>query len=538
MSDVDAQTGIKFEKKYPWKFGKKNELRVWSAGEFHELNELCNLLSGLSDNAKAISDFLKQQKNCFGIMISGRDFFFASVDRVRGYPIFYHPYSTRISNHAQNIEPDLNTRNVDSRSLMEFAMAGYVTGAETLLPDVKVLQAGEWLCYEKGDQRPKIHTYYQYSPRPKPCKYDDALKGLGDVLDEAIQRSLSSINGAPVWVPLSGGLDSRLMVAKLQEHGCENLHTYSYGLRNNFEARTAKRVAEIADVPWQMIAAEPQNGRNTYNNPTRVAYEEFSHGYGCITNYTEFESVFHLKRQKIVPDGAFIINGQTGDFISGGHIPEHLYSSPNTSLDEIFEYFIDKHFSMWTPLKSEKNKILLKEKFKQLLLLERPDLDDITNLMRQYESFEWRERQTKMVIHGQRCYDFFGYQWALPLWDSDVMDYFENLPLEYKLHQNLFKDYLRQYNYKGLFDFPSAAPHNWAKHQYWILVFGFLLGKISGQESKENFYKKMLYFGSAHYQWALFGPEQYKTHYQNIRNMISLCILDFIESKKLDFPKK
>ena len=35
-----------------------------------------------------------------------------------------------------------------------------------------------------------------------------------------------------------------------------------------------------------------------------------------------------------------------------------------------------------------------------------------------YEFSEFKNRQTKYVITVQRVYEFFGYEWRLPLWDK------------------------------------------------------------------------------------------------------------------------
>ena len=45
-------------------------------------------------------------------------------------------------------------------------------------------------------------------------------------------------------VLLSGGLDSRLIISKLSELGYDNLHSYTYGPKHNYEAK----IAEIVEV--------------------------------------------------------------------------------------------------------------------------------------------------------------------------------------------------------------------------------------------------------------------------------------------------
>ena len=60
---------------------------------------------------------------------------------------------------------------------------------------------------------------------------------------------------------------------------------------------------------------------------------------------------------------------------------------------------------------------------------------DFENFHRIYEILEFEDRQVKYVINGQRLYEFFGYEWRLPLWDSLYLNFWEKVPLEYKFDQ-------------------------------------------------------------------------------------------------------
>jgi asparagine synthase (glutamine-hydrolysing) len=60
-------------------------------------------------------------------------------------------------------------------------------------------------------------------------------------------------------------------------------------------------------------------------------------------------------------------------------------------------------------------------------------------LLALYEFWEWSERQPKATVNNQRLYEFFGYQWALPLWDAEMMDFWAKVPYEEKLNQKQIK---------------------------------------------------------------------------------------------------
>ena len=49
-----------------------------------------------------------------------------------------------------------------------------------------------------------------------------------------------------------------------------------------------------------------------------------------------------------------------------------------------------------------------------------------------YEILEYENRQCKYVINGQRLYEYFKYEWRLPLWDNLYLDF----GLEYLLKTN------------------------------------------------------------------------------------------------------
>lgn len=386
----------------------------------------------------ALEKILRQETDCFGIIAQTPTHVFAATDRVRGYPLFYAPKSGDVSFDArilcEGFGPDeLNNQD----TLLQFCMAGYVIGPQTLHKDVQTLQAGEYLIIDKTTRAITLKRYYGYAPCPvQEIDYEDAMRGLGHALDLAIQRTIERAQGREIWVPLSGGLDSRIILAKLHEHGAPNLKTFSYGLKGNDEAKIAKTIAEALGVPWFMMAAQPQHARALYKSEVRRAYEDFVHGFSVIPSYVEFEAIYRLKESSLAAPGSFIVNGQTGDYLSGGHVPKILYESENPTREDMLGYIIEKHFSIWASLKTPDHIERIKNNITALLIEAPQSLSDKEKLISQYEAFEWAERQAKMVVQGHAVYDYFGFQWTLPLWDRNLMNFSKRFPMRLNTNKN------------------------------------------------------------------------------------------------------
>lgn len=529
-----TQMRVFFESKCPWKENKEAGFSIYSAGFFQ--GDVKVLLGYLTEkNLAAVEQFLKAEKMSFGFIISAPGFVFAALDRIRSFPVFYHVSDNAVSNHAQNIAASLD-KSYRAGAVLEFCMAGYTQGADTLHDEIKQLQQGEFLYFTEEER--VIRSYYNYKPAPVPQKKSEAeyTAALNDIMDCSVKRMISAAAGAPIYVPLSGGMDSRLILCKLHEHGYPALYSFSYGMNHNFEACTAQRVARQLGVSWQMVPARPNMAQGLFNSQIRKDYEAFAHGYAAIPSYVEFEAIYRLKEQNIAPAESFIINGQTGDFISGGHIPAVLYENEKPGWGDLLGYIADKHFSLWPHLKTPENVKLIRQAAEKNIRLTYPECSTQNDLISAYEHFEWKERQGKVVVQNQRIYEFFGYNWLLPLWDSELVDFFETLPFELKYKQKLFNNYLKQYNYKGAFDIPRARPQNWLSTQSFNIMTANILALLKGPEAKQNFYKRMQYYGSARYQYELFGKDLFDKHALQIRNMISLSVYDFCQSHHLPFP--
>ena len=153
--------------------------------------------------------------------------------------------------------------------------------------------------------------------------------------------------------------------------------------------------------------------------------------------------------------------------------------------------------------------------------------------MANYEYWEWKERQSKLVINGNKAYDFFNTEWEMPLWDIEIVNFFKKMNLNQKKNQNFYLNYLRVKNFKKVFNKLRSKPEIWVGKYKIIKFFGFCLNFLPFNNIKENFYKKMFYYGIDKNQYSMIGEKKYFRNYKNLRNVSSLFSDDYLKQNNL-----
>ena len=74
--------------------------------------------------------------------------------------------------------------------------------------------------------------------------------------------------------------------------------------------------------------------------------------------------------------------------------------------------------------------------------------------------FNWKERQHKHILQSLKIYEFFGYEWYIPLWDDDLIDFWKKIPLHFKINKKLYKNYLIKTDIYKLFSDISLVSEN------------------------------------------------------------------------------
>jgi asparagine synthase (glutamine-hydrolysing) len=521
--------------RYGWKDIASGQWRGCFAGEAEAARQALALLpAGGEAPAPGDLDRLAGVGGFYGLMAESPRTAFACVDMTRSYPVFHSGRGgCTVSNSARTLRAAKGMGEADPRSVLEMALAGYVTGSRTMLAGLDQLQAGECLAWDKTEAEPRVHRYYIYRPRPESGR-DEAewLRELGEATDAVCARTLELAAGRPLWVPLSGGLDSRLLLCKFVEMGCSRIQAFSYGPPHNDEARIARRVAKRLGVPWFFVPCRRAAARQWFQSPQRREFWEYSDGLCVIPFMQDIAVLGDLLAAGRMPPDAFVVNGQSGDFISGGHVPEALLD-PAADRAAMFQAMLRKHLSLWPALHTARNLTELQTGIERDLGCRSGEAQDAAAA---YEQWEWQERQCKYVVGGQRAYDFHGLAWDLPLWGKPYLDFWRRVPTSLKWGQRLYKAYLRAYDYRGLFRDFNPTVWRWPGAFKVVPVVAQLVGLAGGRSAKQKFYKYMEYFGHYSDKYAAYPYREYLRELGKAKNVMALYVRTWFRENGFAFP--
>lgn len=407
-----------------------------------------------------LTDLLLTQGSQFAAVLEADGTVLACVDAVRSIPLFYVATGTglSLSNNPRRLLSRVRGT-LDDTGLLEMYHAGYVTGENTLYEGIRQLQAGSALLFGGRTGELVSWAYHAYMPQLSSSdgsSMSSLVEALGEILDQCFQRVIERVGDRQVYLPLSGGLDSRLIACKLHEHGFTRIKAFTYGPPGNSQSLVARRVAECLDLDWLQVPFDVRRMRDIFHSEARVRYQHFADGLSTLPSMGDFCPLIQLDCAD--PGDVVVVNGQSGDFISGNHLPVHLLEKGDDG--RLWEHIRSKHFGVRPPGTPGLDPIEERFRARQESLTLEEGLEN--PLATRHENWEFRERQAKYVVNGQRLYEFLGMDWLLPWWDFELVRFFEGVPLQGYVHRQLLQAYLRQYDYKGLFTAGFPAPRAFA----------------------------------------------------------------------------
>lgn len=391
-----------------------------------------------------INHALKELNGFYSIIINKEDRIIAIVDRNRSMPLFYALKETGelfLSDDAHWIKEKIGDEKIEGLSRQEFLLTGYVTGKNTLYSKVKQLQAGEFLIYDKKKRTIEIHRYFElHHSNFRTEDVQQLIEDLDQVHVAVFTRLIESLNGCTAVIPLSGGEDSRLIAIMLKRLGYENVICFTYGKIGNWEAQISKEVADFLGYPWIFVPYSEKQWYELYRSREMLMYFRYSDGLASLPHIQDWPAVSFLKEKKLIPKDSIFIPGHSGDFLAGSHIPSNYLDLDIISKKELVESIYHKHYSLWCSTYKSKLREIFEEKI--AVSIKEKTFYTPEEAADQSEFWNWQERQAKFICNSVRVYEYFGYEWRMPLWDLEIINFWSRIPVEQRINRQLYFNYV------------------------------------------------------------------------------------------------
>lgn len=454
-----AEVAIRQE--FGWQRCASDGVTVWFNGWIHGLDGsgIAAKLARVGGAPEQIGSWLRDINGHFALVATGPGWTVAAVDWIRSIPLALCHVNRTWTIDAQperlRRTAGLDERNLDPDAPLQIAMAGYTIDQAALYRSVELLAPGE-LFFIGADGAGSRHRYSIYRPwRVRASTPATLERELAETTLAIMERTLASLDGRPLVVPLSAGRDSRLVVSAARHLGYKDVICFSYGRAGNFEAGAAKAIAEKLDYPWHFVPTTITKQSVFFSGEDYRHYLAFADSGASAPFVQDMAPLIELKQNGVIPRDAAIVNGNSGDYISGNHIAPSLQRPPSGLNEEqrfkrVTDAFIVKHFALWQLLLTPENRQQIAAKLRLSLRRAGATLGDPGCDHGLYEYAEFQDRQCKYVVTGQRIYEFLGHAWRLPLWDNAYLRFWEGVPLEEKVNQRLYARVLEKENWGGV----------------------------------------------------------------------------------------
>ena len=318
------------------------------------------------------------------------------------------------------------TPHVDYVALAEFLSFEHVLGDRTFLDDVKLLPPGSVLTFQAGQL--SIGSYYDFQFVEDYQDRDELwyVEQWVHLMRQAVERRMRG--DGPIGVQLSGGLDSRAVLAMIDQRHYP-IHTFSFGIPGCDDARLAREVAARQGTTHHFLELKPDYLRTLAEEGVK------------LTN--GLKSCVHMHVLGTLRETAETVNvlytGSLGDSIMGGHIQRDLLAvhKPPVLARMLFKRYNgcfeeESHSRLFSAdLYSQVRGVVFQE-FTRALDESRASLS-----ANKREHYSIRQNDRRWILEGQNLLRTQVVV-RIPFYDNDLVDFMLTVPPGLRFDNHLY----------------------------------------------------------------------------------------------------
>ena len=325
-------------------------------------------------------------------------------------------------------------KELNDETVTDFFAFGEILGNKTFFKGIEVLPPASILTYDKGEEI-LIRQYWDFNYEPDYSKTEE------EFVDELVKTFKKAVeirmkDNYRYGVALSGGLDSRSVVAAIEKNKRKDVLAFTFGPLDCDEVKIAKKVVDITGMKHKIIEITPEMIID--NSENEILYSDGLDYIGVS---------YSLPIRRVVKDNNIdvVFDGFAFDLTLGGsYLTEEIVNTKSNK--KIFKIL------------SDKQRFFSETEFSKLFI------DKYYNKIRHYPllSFE-KEFNAVKEAHPGNCCDYFFLQnhvrrWTIgghilmrsctensvPTYDNNLIDIILKIPPELRLNHRIYRKFLKK----------------------------------------------------------------------------------------------
>lgn len=422
-------------------------------------------------------------------------------DRMGVKPLYYYLYNGNIV-FASELKPIMEypsfKKEINSNGLINFLANQYITGEETIFQNTYKLLPGTILKWKAGSIEKVVYWSIEssYSKISRfPGDYDQAVQEMHGLLRDAVAKRM--ISDVSIGCFLSGGIDSSLIAAIMQEQSEKKIKTFTIGFNENQynEADYAEKVAKEIGTEHTCVYMSVNEAKKLIDN-IPLYYDE------PMADASEIATMLLSKITR--KDVTVALSGDAADELFGGYV-RYAELKRFAKLKPISRLL--QLSNQVYPLKEKVPRIINKMfyfgKTEDIIYADYNVFwDQYTGLLKRGLPMKRDENilnlteipEEKYMLYDMNAYlpdDIltkvdrasmaFSLEARTPFLDYRIVEFALSLPMQYKIEKKCQKRILRTIAYKyvsqGLLERPKQGfgvpVREWLREDFWTFTRGY-----------------------------------------------------------------
>lgn len=422
------------------------------------------------------SEFVKKLNGSFifAIYDFNKDKIIIVNDRYGSRP-FYYTVNDNVFLFSSEIKAILKggfIKGLNHEAVADWFAFGKILGDKTFFEDITVLPPASILSYD--GQNLSIEEYWDYNFEP------DYHKSENELVDELVAAFKKAVrirmeDDYKYGTSLSGGLDSRVIIAAIDEDKRSDILSFSFGPLDCDEVKIAKKVSDKANTKFRAIEINPEmiidNAGNEIFYTDGLDYIGVSFIPPVLkTVKDEVEVVFDGFAFDLILGGSFldkrILNTKNKE-----ELLNILYSkSILFSDEELNKLFTHDYY--------EKIKNLPLKSFKKEFEL--IDGNDIPNIS---DKFALKNHVRRWTVGGHILMRVL-LENTIPTLDNNLINLISKIPPELRFSHKIYRKFLNKISPElARIPYDKTMVRAGAPSIVWKMGLGYQLAKANGKEA-------------------------------------------------------